>query len=549
MRTYRESARAAAAGGLRESYAQRGGKQQAAHRGSTLVALQRALGNQAVTQLVQMKLRMGQPGDAYEREADNVADRVMRMPAASVQRKCAECEAEEEGRVMRSAPGAAAPVNMSPETESGIQSLRGGGTPMPSSLRSYFEPRFGQDFGRVRLHTDGRAGGLAQSIGARAFTIGGDIAFAPGQYAPESSEGKRLIAHELTHVVQQGQGGSAVQRQTVHSAAIGPMVQRDEDGGAKNGLKADEIDDPNVLVCLILCYLGIPTASWKQMVSIVIRAIWEECQAAYKPEEAEQKYKGYKAELRTFSAIKMIKLVLGFAVEGKIAMIPIIKTAAGKKLQERLVELLLARGATMASLGVASQIARKVVLAVELAFVAGCTAYCGGTALGKKIAETVDSMVAGFAEGMETASEIAGSFGNAIATGLITRPIYTAKATVDPGNWKLSSAMAGRTRADIGVLGAFLWSQMEVEQAEPFLRNVNRSLSSYSIPPEIIRDIAGGMSKAVKDSTGWDVVFTPSLISELSPLTFVQMLKDYKLMDYKKDPAAIAEAAIAAQGK
>jgi len=546
MRTYRESARAAA-GGSRESYAPRGGRQQAANRGPALVALQRALGNQAVAQLVQMKLRMGRPGDAYEREADNVADRVLRMPAASVQRKCAECEAEEEGRVMRSAPGAAAPVNMSPETEAGIRSIRGGGTPMPESLRSYFEPRFGQDFGSVRLHTDGRAGGLAQSIGARAFTVGGDIAFAPGQYAPESTEGKRLIAHELTHVVQQGYGGEqAVQRQSAPSTVVGPMVQRDADDDGMNGVN---VDDPNVLVCLILCYLGIPTPVWKRLVGTILKVVWEEYRAAHTQEEAEKKFQAYQMMFKAYSPINLIKTVLVFAVEGKIAHLPVIKTAIGKRLQTQLVEFMIAKGATMATIGAAEQIARKVTLAIELAIIAGCAAMCGGEAGGKKLAEWIDSTVAGIAEGIQTASEIASSFGNAIATELVTRPLYTAKAMVDPTNWVFSDNVLDQTRIDIRVLGLYLWSKMEVEQPEAFVRNVNRPLSSYSIPSSIINAIASGTSSAYLLSSGGPLVFKPELINGLSPLTFVQLLKDKKLLTFKQSPEAIAEAAIAAQNK
>jgi hypothetical protein len=78
-----------------------------------------------------------------------------------------------------------------------------GGAPLPADLRSYFEPRFGHDFSRVRIHDNAAAGAAAQSIHARAFTLGRDIAFAPGEYAPRTMQGRRLLAHELAHVVQQ----------------------------------------------------------------------------------------------------------------------------------------------------------------------------------------------------------------------------------------------------------------------------------------------------------------------------------------------------------
>jgi outer membrane protein OmpA-like peptidoglycan-associated protein len=84
-----------------------------------------------------------------------------------------------------------------------LRALKGGGHPLPSSQRAFFEPRMNADFGNVRIHTDAKAAELAKTIRAQAFAIGNDIAFSEGKYAPESLEGRRLIAHELAHVGQQ----------------------------------------------------------------------------------------------------------------------------------------------------------------------------------------------------------------------------------------------------------------------------------------------------------------------------------------------------------
>ena len=84
-----------------------------------------------------------------------------------------------------------------------IQNLRGGGRALPAETRAFFEPRFGMDFSNVRVHTGARAEEAAESIGAKAFTLGNDIAFSSGQYSPSSHEGRNLLAHELTHTVQQ----------------------------------------------------------------------------------------------------------------------------------------------------------------------------------------------------------------------------------------------------------------------------------------------------------------------------------------------------------
>ena len=84
-----------------------------------------------------------------------------------------------------------------------IQSIKGTGHPLSASERAFFEPCFGTDFGDVRVHSDTRAAHVAQSVNARAFTLGRDVVFGAGQYALGASEGRRLMAHELTHVVQQ----------------------------------------------------------------------------------------------------------------------------------------------------------------------------------------------------------------------------------------------------------------------------------------------------------------------------------------------------------
>ncbi|MCP5049007.1 MAG: DUF4157 domain-containing protein, partial [bacterium] len=83
-----------------------------------------------------------------------------------------------------------------------VQSLQGGGKPLPQETRSFFETRFSRQLDQVKVHTDTRAAEAAKMLHARAFTMGQDIAFAPGFYAPGTAKGKRLLAHELTHTIQ-----------------------------------------------------------------------------------------------------------------------------------------------------------------------------------------------------------------------------------------------------------------------------------------------------------------------------------------------------------
>lgn len=155
-------------------------------------------GSGSVPPPLQAKLAVGRPGDAFEREADHVAERVTSEAPIAVPGRGAAAPAGE-----GAAPGAGAR----------LRGMEGAGNPLSEETRAYFEPRFGRSLENVRLHTGERAGEAAESIGARAFTVGRDIAFGRGEYAPATAAGRRLLAHELTHVVQQQSRGEArVQR-------------------------------------------------------------------------------------------------------------------------------------------------------------------------------------------------------------------------------------------------------------------------------------------------------------------------------------------------
>jgi Domain of unknown function (DUF4157) len=148
-------------------------------------------------------------------------------------------------KLQTKASGSTAP-EMSPRTASRIGSLRGGGEALSPAARSYFEPRFGRDLSGVRLHIGGAAATAASEVGARAFAVGSDIAFGAGEYQPGTSEGRRLLAHELTHTVQQSAsprpGAGVVRRTTVQPRRfdIAPRRSRLSLGAE---LILDQLDD------------------------------------------------------------------------------------------------------------------------------------------------------------------------------------------------------------------------------------------------------------------------------------------------------------------
>lgn len=166
---------------------------------------------------IQAKLMVGAADDASEREADRRADRVMRSPAplaepaatgAAIRRECS--------------GGADEAEPASPAAQAAVGGLGSGMSLSPPDLE-FFGSRFGRDFSNVRVHADAAADTASRALAARAFTVGGDVAFARGEYRPGTDAGRRLIAHELVHTLQQGEGGrSAVQRQEAEPDGEGP---------------------------------------------------------------------------------------------------------------------------------------------------------------------------------------------------------------------------------------------------------------------------------------------------------------------------------------
>ncbi len=176
--------------------------------------------------VIQTKLTVGTSGDRFEREADAVADAVVQRKEArtsngsdvpSVQAKCAKCEHED---TVRRQAGDSTPDTGAVAADSvqqGLAAQRGAGQSLDASVRREMEQGIAADFSGVRIHTDASAAGLNDMVHARAFTHGQDVFFNAGEFEPHSSAGRHLLAHELTHVVQQS-GGT-------------PRIQRDDAGG------------------------------------------------------------------------------------------------------------------------------------------------------------------------------------------------------------------------------------------------------------------------------------------------------------------------------
>ncbi len=191
---------------------------------------------------LQRKLSIGSSNDPLEQEADRVADQVMRMPdpklglrtgveatffsslvSNSIQRKYTSCSGE---KLVQRKPAATDGIELNSIISSQINKISGGGRSMSRSERHFFEPRLRSDFSGVRIHDNNYANQLANSISARAFTLGNNIVFGSGEYSSRSESGRKLLAHELAHVKQQGGNNHLIQRHATQQSRLNRICYR-----------------------------------------------------------------------------------------------------------------------------------------------------------------------------------------------------------------------------------------------------------------------------------------------------------------------------------
>jgi hypothetical protein len=199
------------------------------------------------------ELKISQPNDSAEIEADQIADRVMRMPDGhraepkhviphtdTIHPKCSGCEeeAEDEDELQRkTSPVGSASAGEAP-SDHVSKAIGGGGSGLAAGTREFFEPRLGYDLGAVRVHTGSDASASARSIGAEAYTLGQNIVFNQDRYQPETDEGRHLLAHELAHVAQQLGRGKLSRKIQPYSAKCTKLSSKRSIAGLIRGTEA-----------------------------------------------------------------------------------------------------------------------------------------------------------------------------------------------------------------------------------------------------------------------------------------------------------------------
>lgn len=497
----------------------------------------------------QPKLSINEPGDVYEQEADAVAERVMRTedsngslffkPALpALQRK-------EDATMRADAAG---------EVENYVSRLSGG-QHLPDETRQFFEAKMGQDFSEVKIHTNTEAANSARSINAQAYTTGNQIVFGNGRYSTVTNEGKYLLAHELTHVVQQRHsqtGGGGFQRT--------PDIQRNgEPEGETNSYRLIARFLPGARpvirrVLAVLRYLGMPISGVALGVKISGTA-GDTVQA------------GAGVDSLYFLDIANLELTTDTLAFGELGVGLSLGTGGGI-----IVGIRVSPNAQYGSMsgaygghsfnfalrliaGVGFSISPGIFSGQEgfLAATFSIGAQAGASASYSYAVSAADALVAiesgmqeivsGITNGLRSFREITeavGGVGQEMVSTLFVRPIVTARASLMPSNWNLD-ALPIRTRNHLRVIGGVV---NLTGTADQMLAYMSRRLNSFSIQP-LLNDMSVDIVQALHArgdviSNNIAAYFTPSYIGNLSVLNFIQTLEEYGLLRFIRPPAVIA---------
>ena len=428
----------------------------------------------------QPKLTIGSPDDIYEREADAVADQVMRMTdnqalpttlsPIGVQRMCAECEEEEKEKVQRKEKGRS--KNSGHEAPPIVSEvIQSGGKLLDENTRSFMENRMGYDFSNVKIHTGSVAAKSAHSINALAYTTGNNIVFNEGQYAPETMRGKRLLAHELTHVVQQKSVGSAkVQRMAPCPAHL------NDDDPVPPGWRLYP-GPTSVFHCGFRTILENRTPTRDDPMN---ECVYDHSGVLVDDTHPFAGCRGTPDQYDSSAGI------LSMIAHGTIDSGGVVRQGVPAFITSRVYDL-------------STAIAR-----------------------GIQVVNTIGG----------TLRAITNGIGNALALGILT-----ARAICNPINWTYNGIPA-RTRRHLNVIGSIISSISLNGNLNNLLINLSRPLSTYPIP-ELLTEIAGDINSAL-NSQGGSTMISGAQIESLSLYQFVEWLNARGLVSYNRPPEQIA---------
>jgi len=318
-----------------------------------------------------------------------------------------------------------------------------------------------------------------------------------------------------------------------------------------------QIAEPEIVVCTLLCYLGIPPALWKTAVELLLRAVAEQYRSAYGVAQANKEFRAWKNKFLGYSALKVLKLVLEFSCHGKISFIPVTRLApATATLHTQLQAYLMRQGARLGAQQVAVQVLRKVVLVTELVYAGGCLGKCGVEAGARAIVRlsqaVADGVVVGVAVIDGTTKLVRG-----VGVAVFVRPVLIARASLDQSNWVLQGLPDNLMR-DLNATFGILWmTRVKDLTPDDFLGFVANSMGSIGIPQTLLRDISRGLANSSPPEHGLAGIFMPpeilraeadrqkratiQRIESMNVYEFVQYLSEQGYLRYRESPEVVAD--------
>jgi hypothetical protein len=297
--------------------------------------------------------------------------------------------------------------------------------------------------------------------------------------------------------------------------------------------------DPGLLLCAALCYIGLPPSIWREVIELVLNAAWEEYRSEYGQLAGQVKFQRLQLTLKAYTPIQTLYFVLSFVGEGKILTRPV-TAAAAMAFRDQLLKMLITRGATQAALATAAQIARKVVIAIELAIAAGCSAYSGSVAYAQTITELTVGLVQVLAVTTKT-GQVVGGLLSAMLEEALVRPALLALSMVDVENWDLAR-LPPDAESSIVEAGVFFTTSIQGETLAELMSSLAVPIIEY--PPDVAANVGQVLSVIAEEraALGEDPLpISPLQAVEYAPFEIVKMLHDEAYLDFFQDPEDLVD--------
>lgn len=316
------------------------------------------------------------------------------------------------------------------------------------------------------------------------------------------------------------------------------------------------LQDPGFLICTAFCYLGVPPSKFKEIIAGMLEAAYEHFRAA-NPHDYRQRFHVYQRELGAYSKLRLLGKAFRFLMTGELGLGIALHGPVAGAVRERLLTRLAAAGFRIGGLVAAEQIVRKAIFYIDMAFIAGCGLYCTAESMARASIELAEAVATGLVESLQTIEAIGRGIGEAIG-GVISDALASAYGQLDTGNWQLTSEVTGPARADLHALGLSLFAQIrpggawrarrpDQTEAEAFITNATRPISSFTTPyvqQTLLPSIANALHAAgAGASLGQQV--TGARLAGMSPVGLVSLLRDEGFLEFRQDPIAYANAAMA----